>query len=383
MKLIPKGKGAENAPIVRMANTKGAQQVARGLDLFKKNLNAINSGQPIDPGPPELMGNKRPEDLGVISPSQGQSQSIGQQVSDSNSAISNEIAKMQDNAPTNVGSASLEAPADATSNQALEPAKEDSLSSKYAALARRERANQARLEAEQNKIKARESEIANREAAIKAKEAEYLGNYIPKSRLQQDTLAALSDAGLDYDQITNLMLQQQNAQANPMYDNKIRLLENQVNEMRQQAEANRKSLEEQSQVNYKTALSQIETDIKRAVKSNPDFETIDKTGSHKDVLDLIEAAYNEGLGDEYPKGTILDIYDAAKMVEEVLAEDLYQYATKVTKVNKRLSTPAKSAQVQQAPKQAELKTLTNNISSSSKQLSARERAIAAYQGKLN
>jgi hypothetical protein len=379
MKLVPKGKGAENAPIVRTANTKGSQQAARALNLFQKNLNAINNGQPIDPGPVELRGNRTPEELGVVS----QSQSMGQQVSNSNSAISNEIAKMQDNAPSNVGSASLEAPADATSNQALEPAKEDQLSSKYAALARRERANQARLEAEHNKIRAREAEIANREAAIKAKEAEYQGNYIPKSRLQQDTLAALSDAGLDYDQITNLMLQQQNAQANPIYDNKIRLLENQVNEMRQQAEANKKLAEEQNQVNYKTALSQIETDIKRAVRGNPDFETIDKTGSHSEVLDLIEAAYNEGLGRDYPKGTILDIYDAAKMVEEVLTEDLYKQAMRVSKVNKRLSTASQPAKAQQAPKQAELKTLTNNISSSSKQLSSRERAVLAFQGKLN
>ncbi len=253
---------------------------------------------------------------------------------------------------------------------------EEPLSSHYANLARKEKALRARAQAQEAAIKAKEAEIAAREEAIKAKDAEYSSKYIAKDRLTTDTLNALLDAGLSYEQITEAML---NQQAQPDFTKSRAYLEMQaelkaVKEAQEQA---KKSYEEQQTQAYQQALGQIRSDVSKLVYTDPNFETIKATNSINDVVELIERTFKE-------EGSLLSVEEASQMVEDHLVEEALSIA-RLKKIQSRLqpkeTAPQATPKTADAPKQQQLKTLSNSVSSS-RQLSAKERAILAFKGEL-
>jgi hypothetical protein len=143
------------------------------------------------------------------------------------------------------------------------------------------------------------------------------------------------------------------------------------------AKATKAQQDAQSQ-QYQQALKQIHFDVKAEVANNPDFELIRDTGSSQDVVTLIERVFKKD-------GYVMSIDEACKLVEE----DLLSEAEKIFKIKKlqnrfqqAASAPApaaKPSQPQQQPSQ--MKTLTNAVTST-KKLSARDRAVLAMQGKL-
>lgn len=110
---------------------------------------------------------------------------------------------------------------------------------------------------------------------------------------------------------------------------------------------------------------------------DPYFETIKQTNSVSDVVDLITATYEKD-------GILLSVEEAAKEVEDYLVDEAMKL-TRIGKIKQRLaaSTTAKVSQEQTpAPKkQTQMKTLTN-AASTTRQLSAKERAILAFRGEL-
>lgn len=275
--------------------------------------------------------------------------------------------------------------------EAAAPAKpaEEPLSSQYAQLARKEKA----LRAQAMQAKAQNDALAAREAAIKAKEAELSGDaYIPKSRLSTDTMKALEEAGVSYEQITQMMLNapspeaQQQASVISKLEAKIAALEEGQKKVTTTFEESQKSA-------YTQAVNQLKADAKRAVFTNPEFETIKETNSVNDVVDLIVKTFESGLDDKRPKGTLLSVEEAAQMVEEHLAEEAFKLVN-LSKVKKRLASQAvATATTTTSGKQAAsppgekqptttMKTLTNR-DGSARTLSSRERAILAFKGELN
>lgn len=265
---------------------------------------------------------------------------------------------------------------------------EEPLSSQYAQLARKEKA--IRMQAQQ--VKAQNDALAAREAAIKAKESEMTGDsYIPKERLAKDTLKVLQEAGLDYEQITQLMLNgpspeaQQQASVIAKLEAKIAALEEGQTKVT-------KNFEDSQRNAYTQAISQIKTEAKHAVYTNPDYETIKETNSVNDVVDLIVQTFEKGLDAERPKGTLLTVDEAAKLVEEHLYEEAFKL-TNLKKIQKRLAESKVAAATPQAPagkqaesskdgvKQVTMKTLTNRDGSARK-LTSSERAILAFKGEL-
>jgi len=252
--------------------------------------------------------------------------------------------------------------------------KEPPLSSQYAVLARKERALRIKAQQQEAAIANREAQIKAREEAIAAKDAEYSSKYVSKDRLSQDTLNALLDAGITYEQITEKMLnapnpaEQQNLAFQRQMDAKLKAIEE------RQAQADKAYQDQQGQ-QYKQALDQISAEAKQLVLSDPEtYEAIKATGSIRDVVQLIERTFKED-------GILMTVEEAAKEVEDYLTEE----ATKLSRLNKiqrrlGVKTPPPATPVKQ-PQQQQMRTLSNAVGSHGK-LSAKERAILAFKGEL-
>lgn len=266
-------------------------------------------------------------------------------------------------------------PAEAT------PSKEDPLSPQFAQLARKEKA----LRMEMQKLKAeREAFKTEREAASKVAQPEQPAfdpsKYIPKERLLQDTLGTLMEQGIDYEKLAEMALNQQ-APVPAALQNHISKLEAKIAELEKATTTTQKSIQDAQDNSYKQAVNQIRNEAKQLVASDPDtYETIRTSGAVDDVVDLIEKTFKE-------EGILLTVEDAAKAVEDHLAEEAFKY-TQLKKIQNRLkpAAPAQAAPATQQPqaKQPQTtpsKTLTNAVGTT-RQLSARERAILAFKGEL-
>ncbi len=261
-----------------------------------------------------------------------------------------------------------EAPAE--SSPEATKVKEEPLSSQYAQLARKEKA----IRAKALEIKAKEADLAAREAALQPKPEPKASEPSLKDLAAKDPLRALNELGLSYEQITELLLNQ-----NPQ-DQAVRTemdaLKAEIKALREESQTTRQQDQEQA---YKNAVAQIRNDVSSLVKSDEMYETIRETGSIDDVVELIEVTFKE-------EGRVMPIDEAAQLVEEHLLEEALKL-TKLKKIQSRLTslkTEAAPAQkpVTQQQQPAQAKTLTNSMATN-RQLSAKERAILAFEGKLN
>lgn len=326
-----------------------AAQSARERAIAKMSAPEAPPQREAVPNPTQVS----PEELGAIKPPEG----------------SQEPLERQDN--------TTETPSEAASLETEVPKKtEEPISSQYAVLARKEKALRAKAQAQDSAYQQREAALAAREAAIKAKESEYQTGYIQKDRLTSDPWGTLSEAGLTYDQVTQSAVEHQ--AESPQTRAHFAKLNAKIAELEKANESVRQSQAEQQSQQYKQAVAQIRTDAASLVRSNEAYETIQATNSVDDVVELIERTFKE-------ENVLMSIEDACKAVEDHLVEEALKIA-KLKKIQSRLqpvapATPAK--QSQEASKQSQpMKTLTNAIGVP-RQLSARERAILAMEGKLN
>jgi hypothetical protein len=251
---------------------------------------------------------------------------------------------------------------------------EEPLSSQYAALARKERAARAQAQARDAEFKAKEAAFKIEQEAFKARELEYQSKYVAKDSFQADPLKALTDAGMSYDQITEMLLNQQAQPTNPVYDNKLAQLNAKIAELEAKTASASKLIEDRDVQARQQAVSQIAADVNKLVFTDPAYETIKNNNQGKEVVRLIEETFDK-------EGILMTVEEAAQAVEDELVEQIYLAASKSSKVQKRLQpVSALLAQKQSAPSSNnQLKTLTNSVSSN-RQLSARERAILAFKG---
>lgn len=259
-----------------------------------------------------------------------------------------------------------------------EPVKEEvpeAVKRQFAQLARQEKALRAKAQQQDKALKAREAALAEREAAIKPQD---MSEYAKLSDLRRDPLAFLEKAGVTYDQLTNELLNP--APKNPHYEAKIDDMQSKIDALMERLEAGNKSQVENQQQQYQAAINQITLDAKALIKSNPiEFEAIAKTNSVRDVVELIEQTYAK-------EGIVLSVEEAAQEVENYLVEESFSTVSRIDKIKKRLaqntaSSAKTEAKSQATPQKPQMKTLTN-AASSSRQLSAKERAILAFKGEL-
>lgn len=252
--------------------------------------------------------------------------------------------------------------------------KEEPLSPQFAMLARKEKALRAKVEA----FKQQEATLQAREEAIKAKEAEFGTNdaYVSKEALLADPVGLLNSLGLSYDQLTEQVMSR--PALDPTVKSLIDDLKSEIKTLRDGQENQTKSQKEQQTQAYQQAVKQLKAEATQLVSSDAAFETIKETGSVDDVVELIEATYRED-------GYLMTVEDAAKAVEEHLIEEALKLS-KLKKIQQRLQ-PAKAAEPAPAKEQAAApqqsqpaKTLTNAMGTQRK-MTARERAILAFEGK--
>lgn len=251
--------------------------------------------------------------------------------------------------------------------------KEEPLSTQYAILARKEKALRAKVEAQEAATKAREVEIRAKEDALRAKEVEYQAKYISKDELLQNPLNKLGELGLTYDQLTELATNSPKPEdlARDAYTKK---LEARLEALEGNHKKSVESFQEQQTQAYQQAIRQLNSEATQLVNTDASYETIKATSSVKDVVDLIEKTFKAD-------GILMSIDEAAKLVEEELVERGLKIAG-LDKIQKRLAAAKSAEKPIEPPKQSqELKTLTNAVSST-RQLSAKERAILAFKGEL-
>lgn len=217
-------------------------------------------------------------------------------------------------------------------------------------------------------------EIEAEKQSWKAKQAEYESNYIPKSRLTEDPLAALSDAGIDYNKLTEILLNSPNSN-----DPTIRALRAEISSIKSAQTAAEKRQTDLQEQQFTQAVQQITNEVKLLVDSNEAYETIKETGMQEAVVELIKQRFDND-------GYLMEIDEAAKEIEEHLMAEALKMS-KLKKLQPKLKTeepvsaPVKQQQLQTVPR-----TLTNTVSAQSPQRSSEKeriaRAMAAFKGEL-
>lgn len=257
------------------------------------------------------------------------------------------------------------------------PEQDPALKRQFEQLARQERQNRLKVQQQQADIKAKEDALNAREAAINAKDQEYKSGYISKDRIKQDALQVLAEAGISYDDVTNQILNQ--VPTDPRVNATISRLEAKIAELEGKTQAQETNWKQQQAESYQSAVKQIEADAKSLIKSDPTgFEAVSKTpGAIKEVVKLIEETWHKD-------GILLSVEEAAQEVENYLIEEGVKTYTQIEKIKKRLaesSTKTKPEEKTPQPQQTQtpMKTLTNKASST-RQLSAKERAILRFKG---
>lgn len=263
--------------------------------------------------------------------------------------------------------------------EAPKPQEDPALSRQFAQLARQERTLRAKEQQKQQEWKAKDAELTAREAAIQPSKPD-LTNYISVDQLKRDAYGTLVKHGISYDEVSQQALTHQ--PVNPQVQAHIEALEAKLAKLESLTETSQKTYQEQQQAQYQAAVHQIETDVVQLVKADPStYEVIAKTGKGaiKEVVKLVVDTFNKD-------GILMSVEEAAQEVEDFMTERSFKTLSQIDKIKKRMaeaSATTKQSDVKQQtqPKQTQMKTLTNAVGST-RQLTVRERAIAAMEGRL-
>lgn len=242
------------------------------------------------------------------------------------------------------------------------------------------KAPEAKVESKEDKE--RFEQMARREKAIRteARKLELLKKeWESKQAPQQpafDKAAFLKDPtkyGLSNDELSNIVLSQLNQSPESQM---IKELQSQIEELKKGQETVKQDITSQQTAAYKQAIQQISREVDSLITSNEEYAAIQAEGAQSAVVELIETTYKED-------GVLLSTEDAAKQVEEFLFERALKLA-ELNKVKSRLAPKAPEVTEPTTPEATHTpRTLTNNLVTSSKPLTARERrerAIAAFRG---
>ena len=291
-------------------------------------------------------------------------------------SMRDKIAAAQKAPPPPAPAAQTAAPtADATARKTIG---EGSDTTAEATPAGKETPQLAVLAQKERQLRKAQAELEAREAAIKAQEADY----IPKERLTKETLKVLAEAGITYEKLTEMQLGEAAVDPQEALLNRIAELEARVAETPKTLAEQEQKRNEQARAN---AVAAIQNDVELLVSTDPAFETIKATGKTRDVTELIEKVFDT-------EGVMLTVEDAARQIEDLLVEETIAQVQKLSQLEKikaKLGTSAETAQAGSAPtgkppeksaqqRASQTKTLTNNLGVQ-RPLSARERAIAAFE----
>ena len=210
-----------------------------------------------------------------------------------------------------------EEPSEESSNQ-------DQFASKFAALSRKEKALRERESDYESKFEEMERRLAEYESRDQEPEVDW------EHMLRNDPLKALEEAGLGYDKLTELALNDGKLTPDMQLAAMRQELENDYQRKFEELEE-RLNAKEQSEVEsyYDSIQQNFQDEIGNVVHQNPEkFELIAASEASGLVYDVIEEHYNE-------TGRVLDIEEAADAVESYLEEEASKLM-KLKKISNRL-----------------------------------------------
>ncbi len=349
-------------PIVNMETTNSAAQAAardRAIAKFvgSQVTPSANSPKPVAGHQVQNQSNISPEDaVGVLAAAK-----VAEGAETPSESVQDTTTEGQ------VASDATEASPEAIKAKTEE---EPQLSSQYAQLARQTKAFRAQVTA----LKAEQQALKAEQAAMEAEKVRMKSDFVPKERLTKDTLKVLQEQGFSAEQITNMML---NAPSPEEQKNQtvIEELRAEINALKADSSATKKSNEENQRNAYQQAVNTVRLEAKQLIEADPQFETIQATDSVEDVVELITKTYAK-------EGKLLTVQEAATAVEEYLEEEALKLA-KLKKIQAKLKgapTAIKEAAGGATPAtKTPTKTLTSTMSTT-RPLTARERAIARFNG---
>jgi hypothetical protein len=239
----------------------------------------------------------------------------------------------------------------------------------------------------------KEKILRMREAQFRAQQRERLApapsqpqfdasQYVNKNDLLQNPFGVLNNLGLTYEQLTQKALDAPSAE-DLQQRRELELLKSEIKTLREGQDQVKKTFDENQMNARRQAEFQIRQDVNRLVAQDPNFAVIQADRASGEVVRLITSVYDKGMGPNYPRGTILDINDAATMVENELTQRHLRVA-RLNKIQSQLNSntaakkPIDNNQQQTQPNS--LRTLTNSVGTGTRKLSARERALLAFRG---
>lgn len=225
----------------------------------------------------------------------------------------------------------------------------------------------------EKQLRRMQQELASERSRIEQESAKYQTDYMPKQRLMEDPIMALSELGIDTSKLSELLLNAPNTNDPTvrMFQQKIAALE------KKQMDAEKRAQESVTQ-QYEQAKKQISTEAKMLVDSDPNYETVKSVGMADAVTELILQTFEK-------TGVLMDVSEAALQVENHLVEEGLKFAN-MGKIKSKLTPPVADNKPAAQQKPA-MQTLTQ--SNSPKPASGRStekeriaRAMAAFKGQL-
>ena len=227
-----------------------------------------------------------------------------------------------------------------------EGSSQDKFASKFAALSRKEKALRDKEAEYQSKFEEMERRLAEYESKEKEPEVDW------EQLFRRDPLRALEEAGMGYDKLTELALNDgkltpemqlaaMREEIEGDYQRRFEELENKL--------AEKEKAEEEAY--YNSVQENFQEEIGNFVAQNQEkYELIEASQANDLVFDVIEEHYNE-------TGNVLNIEEAADAVESYLEEEAHKFM-KLKKISARLGVDPKEI-VQEEDSQV---TLSNDHS---------------------
>lgn len=211
------------------------------------------------------------------------------------------------------------------------------LSPQLTALARRQQKFQQEVQAQREKESQWEKDKAN---------------YVPKesfkAKVQQNAVEALSDLGLTYDELTNLLLNQQNG-ADP------------VRELRSEVDQLKKSQEESANKQFEAILNQYKSEAQKLIQSSDKYLMI------RDEPEAAKAAVDELVADWEKDGETKDISYYLDLAEEGLRDMANALSGRLSKTKPAEETAQPTKKTLPPPKAAQTRTLTQQVETAPQQ----------------
>lgn len=247
-----------------------------------------------------------------------------------------------------------------TSPEAAKTTEDPLISSKFAALARKEKA-----------LRMKYTEFQQKESELKGLQEEIAKARSFREQLKSDPLTVLNQEGITYDQLVNRAVNPASQEV-IMLQRELAALKGTIERQQEDSQKIQTSQREQAE-------KQVSMDVKGLISSDPAYETVKDMGAEDAVTQLIVRTYDED-------GILLTVDSAAKQVNDYLTAELKRIYEAPSA--KKLFTPPAPVE---PPKQTTQKntTLSNSMAATTSPKPTRtwaERrrdAILAAQGKLN